>query len=309
LVTVSGSSYRRPGARLLFTSDRRRIGSISGGCLEEDLVSRTLQVAATGIPELVTYDTTSENDLIWGVGLGCHGVVQVLIEKLPPAARWVQALADNLSAHRATPLAVVWRASQENLLGTHLAGELPAHEAGAGIFFDNVQPPVPLVIFGAGDDARPLVRIAKELGWHVTLADPRREFATQDRFPSVDAISVAPAADLVARTSIPPEALAVVMTHHYVHDLPILRDLLTKDLSYIGLLGPRKRAERILSDLAHEGMVPTAKMRGRLHAPVGLDLGADTPEEVALSMIAEMRAVLAGRDGRPLRLREKPIHA
>lgn len=308
LVSVAGSSYRRPGARLLLTTEHVRIGSISGGCLEEDVLARAARVGASGAAELVTYDTTSENDLVWGVGLGCHGVVQVLIEKLSPAPDWAALLGENLHAHRATPLAVIWRSPDPTLLGTRLAAKLPAGVVDADTFFDTIAPPVPLVIFGAGDDAQPLVRFAKELGWHVTVADPRREFATRERFPNADAIVASPSTGLVQRAAPPAGALAVVMTHHYVHDVPILRELLNYDLRYVGLLGPRKRGERILEDLAREGAVISSGTRERLHSPVGLDLGADTPEEVALSMVAEMRAALAGRDARPLRERTRPIH-
>jgi xanthine/CO dehydrogenase XdhC/CoxF family maturation factor len=308
LVTVAGSSYRRPGARLLFTADRLRIGSISGGCLEEDVLARAASVAATGRAELVTYDTTLENDLVWGVGLGCHGVVQVLLERIAEGPRWSGVVAENLRDHRPTPLAVVWQSGDPSRLGTHLASELASQPDDAGIFFEAVPPLVPLAVFGAGDDAGPVVRFAKELGWHVTVADPRRDFVTRERFPSADALVVGPAAELVARSAIPSEALAVVMTHRYVHDVPILRELFRRAPRYIGLLGPRKRAERILDDLAREDVAPSDEVRRRLHAPVGLDLGANTPEEVALSIVAEMRAALGGRDARSLRLRERPIH-
>lgn len=309
LVSVAGSSYRRPGARLLLTPHGERIGSISGGCLEEDVLARARQVAVSGTPALVTYDTTSENDLVWGVGLGCHGVVQVLIEKLPPQPRWAATLATNLLANAPTPLAIVWRSPHKSDLGTHLAAEAPPLSAGAhDVFLDTVAPPIPLIIFGAGDDAQPLTRLAKELGWHVTVADPRRDFATAARFPGADRIVLAPSHQLVAESALPPGALAVVMTHHYVHDVPILRALLARDLRYIGLLGPKKRAERILADLATEGVMLNPDQHARLHAPVGLDLGAETPEEVALSILAEMRATLANRDARPLKNRVRPIH-
>jgi xanthine/CO dehydrogenase XdhC/CoxF family maturation factor len=309
LVTVAGSSYRRPGARLLYTPAGVRLGSISGGCLEEDILIRAARVAATGIAELAIYDTTAENDLVWGVGLGCHGVVQILLEKLPPTLPgWARVLGANLGAHRPTSLAVVWRAPDPARLGTYPAGELPPLPATAGVFLENIAPPTRLIVYGAGDDAQPLVRLAAELGWHVTVADPRAAFATAARFPTADAIVAAPARELVARTAPPPDALAVVMTHHYVHDVPLLRDLLPRPLVYLGLLGPRPRAERIVSDLAKNGLVITDGDRARLHAPVGLDLGAETPEDVALSILAEMRATLARRDARPLRERLKPIH-
>src|SRR5882672_8058309 len=168
LVSVEGSSYRRPGARLLVGETGERIGSISGGCLEEDVLARAQRVFATGQAEAIVYDTTSENDLVWGVGLGCHGIVRVLIEQLPTRPRWAQVLAENFAARRPTELGVVHEGGASSL-GTHLAGELPtaAGANGGKIYRETVPPPTALVIFGAGDDAQPLARLARELGWHV----------------------------------------------------------------------------------------------------------------------------------------------
>ena len=295
LVTAVGSSYRRPGARLLLTVDGARLGSISGGCLEEDVVARARAVAATGVPALVMYDTTTENDLVWGVGLGCHGVVQVLIEKLAARPGWAMALAENLAARRPTLLDATWQSKETEMLGTRLAAnESPA----PGTFRQAVRPPISMIVFGAGDDARPLVRAASDLGWWVTVADPRSAFAIPERFPGAERVICASADQLVGQIKPEPDSCAVVMTHHYVHDVPILRALLPLPLAYVGLLGPRKRAERIVEDLRAAGSSVSADQLTRLHAPVGLDLGAETPEEVALAILSEMQAVLAGRDAR-----------
>ncbi len=307
LVTVEGSSYRRPGARMLLAGEAR-IGSISGGCLEEDLIERSKRVAAEGCAELVVYDTLADDDVLWGVGLGCHGVVRILLERVPPRPAWATALAENFRVGRTTRLAVAWQCPG-GPLGTRLAAAESDGEGVAGVFDETSAPPTSLAIFGAGDDAQPLARFAAELGWRVTLADPRPALATAARFPGVSARVVGPADELVARAAPPPDSLAVIMTHHYRHDRPLLRHLLPLPLAYLGLLGPRARAERILADIADEGLAVTAAMRDRLRAPVGLDLGAETPQEVALSIIAEMNAVRAGRDGRPLRDRTLPIHA
>jgi xanthine/CO dehydrogenase XdhC/CoxF family maturation factor len=299
LVTVEGSSYRRPGARLLLTSDHRKIGSISGGCLEEDLILRATSV---------TYDTTNENDLVWGVGLGCHGIVRVLIEKLEGRASWAEALSANFAAHRTTELSVVWQSEQKQNLGTHLSENVTSLDQAAGVFRDRVPPPTRLIIFGAGDDAQPVSKMAKALGWHVTIADPRANLATPARFAEADNVVVGSARSLVDKINPPADAVAVVMTHHYVHDLPLLSDLLKRPLSYLGLLGPKKRARQIVGDIRRSNDGAAAPSDSHLHAPVGLDLGAENPEEVALSIIAEIKATLAGRDAQPLRLRDRPIH-
>jgi xanthine dehydrogenase accessory factor len=307
LVKVEGSSYRRPGARLLLQVDGRRTGAISGGCLEDDVAAHAREVLSRGGSKTITYDTSAENDQVWGVGLGCHGVVHVLIESLPTAPAWAEVLRMNLRRRVSSELAVVWDENVAAPRGTYLARDLPALPASA-VFRQVVLPPIPLLVFGAGNDAQPLVRFAKELGWHVTVIDPRPAMATAARFPEADAVVVARPEEAPARVAPAPDALVVVMTHHYAHDLPLLRALLGRPLAYLGLLGPRQRAERILGELAAGGTPVTAGMRTRLRAPVGLDLGTDTPETVALSILAEMQSVLAGRDARPLRDRQAPIH-
>jgi xanthine dehydrogenase accessory factor len=300
LVRVEGSSYRRAGARLLLDHAGRRLGSISGGCLEEDLLvrlrARTSKVSA---PELVMYDTTAENDLVWGVGLGCHGVVHIVLESLPARPGWVAAAGERLS--RREP-AEVWVDDQQ---GTHLPPiEAPARPAG---FVDVLQPPLALVVCGAGDDAQPLVRLSKTLGWTVQVVDPRAAFATRDRFPEADRVTCCAAEAVAEVVPTDDRTAAVIMTHHYRFDLPMLGALRPLGLAYLGLLGPRRRAERLLTELA-----PTASRSGDLptgfHAPVGLDLGGDGPEAVALAILAEIQAKFAGRDARPLRERPGPIH-
>lgn len=308
LVSVEGSSYRRPGARLLCPATGPRLGAISGGCLEEDVLARAARVRDTGIPELAVYDTTSENDVVWGVGLGCHGVVRVLLERVASPPAWARQLADNATTRQPTALAVRHSTGAAAGWGTRLAA-LPLPVSDEGCFHELVPPPIRLFLFGAGDDALPLSRLVGELGWRLTIADPRAALATRERFPTAEACLVAPADRLVQAAAPRADDLAVVMTHHYVHDVPLLRELLSRPLAYLGLLGPRKRSERILADLERDGLTITAAMRGRLHAPVGLDLGADSPEQVALAVVAEALAVLRQRDARPLRERTRPIHA
>ncbi len=313
LVTVEGSSYRRTGARLLVNGAGVSLGSTSGGCLEEDVRERARVVLAEGVAQVAVYDTTAENDLVWGVGLGCQGVVRVLVERLAGQPGWARAVQRNLAERKETRLNVVWEAADKTMLGTREAAEM---DGGAKemaketmkVFEDTVRPPVRLVIFGAGDDAQPLARMAKELGWQVEVRDARAGYATTGRFPAADVVKVE-RAEAAADLAMDALTVAVIMTHRYREDGPLLRALLPRALPYVGLLGPKKRAERILSELAGEGFAVTEAMRGRLHAPVGLDIGGDTPEAVALAVLAEMQAVLAGRDGRPLRERTRPIHA
>lgn len=314
LVSVDGSSYRRAGARALIQSAGSRVGSVSGGCLEEDVLARAAAVAQNGQAQVARYDTTSENDVIWGTGLGCHGVVQVLIEPLTPGAAWIGGVADALEGGAPCRIAAVWDADGGIPLGTRLAAELPAGTSGgAGIFFQTFHAPTELWIFGAGDDAQPLARMAAGLGWRVLVADPRSAYATTARFPSAQQVFAGSPDVLLQRFRTAPDTgaagrLAVIMTHHYIYDQPLLAGLIAEPLLYLGLLGPRQRAERLLAEAEKQGVNVSPERLERLHAPVGLDLGADGADEVALSILAEMRAILGRRDGRPLRERSRPIH-
>jgi len=309
LVVVEGSSYRRAGARLLVNSTGESTGSLSGGCLEADVIERAKTVLAEGQPQTVIYDTTDENDLVWGVGLGCQGIVRVFIERLPPRPAWVGELARNFAERRATLLRVIWEGNDSALLGTRGEESVESDAAeNVTVFCDNMAPPTRLLIFGAGDDAQPLVRLAKELGWRVEIIDPRPAFAIAARFPNADCVTVAQPEN-AATMPLDAWTVAVVMSHRYAFDAPLIRALLPRPLKYIGLLGPRKRSEKILAEIAASGTPVMTEMRQRLYAPVGLDLGGDTPEAVALAVLAEIQAVISYRDARPLRERTRPIHA
>jgi xanthine dehydrogenase accessory factor len=304
LVKVEGSSYRRPGARLLLLSDGTRIGSISGGCLEEDIMERARRVLATGKPELAVYDTTAENDLVWGVGLGCQGVVRVFLEQVPVIRPdWVAILRANLHERRDTALSVDYASPAPG--GTRLAGAAATVD---GLFHERISAPPALIICGAGDDAQPLARLAKETGWHVTVADARAAYATAERFPGADRIVNSPLAEIAASLRFDARTFAVVMTHRYVDDREFLRALLPRDLAYLGQLGPRVRTDRLLAELQAGRLGATPPQLAKLHAPVGLDLGGSTPETVALAILAELQTCLTGRTPGHLRDRPGPIH-
>ena len=309
LVSVEGSSYRHPGARLLALKDGRSLGSISGGCLEADVLIRMRTVLETGQPAIATYNTTEENDLVWGTGMGCQGVVQVFIEQIstrrPP---WTTALADNLRARTSTEISVVFGDSHHELRGTHLASELGQHPPGAQVFHEVIMPVPSLALFGAGDDAMPLVRIAKQMGWHVRIFDSRPSYATRQRFPEADEVTVASTESLDECVHLDAACLAVVMTHRFAEDVNILRWLAARPPAYIGMLGPRKRTDRLIAELRAGGVAIEPRMMERLYSPVGLDLGASTPESIALSIVAEIQCLLSGRKPIHLRDRTAPIH-
>ena len=347
VVAVAGSSYRRPGARMLVTEDGQTIGGVSGGCLESDVILRAIAAIEEGKVALASYDTTADDDVDLGMGLGCRGVIHVLIEPLPAVTRvhYLALLETLRRTHEHAVLATVWRTSgggdgragnrllhdrrgirwtdiakpqlartiaadAAEVLETHrsmtTAYEVPAGTA--DVLLEYLPPPVPLVIFGGGPDAVPLVRLAKALGWHVTVVDARARAASRDRFPEADAVIRCGPEEVLGLVPLATDSIAVVMTHNYHRDLRLLEVLLPSSVRYLGLLGPKARAERLLHDLNLAGYVASPEQLRHLHAPAGLDLGADSPDEIALAVVAEVKATLAGRAARPLRERHRPIH-
>lgn len=345
VVNVEGSAYRRPGARMLVAETKLATGTLSGGCLERDVVERALAAIKNGSPVLVRYDTASDVDIVWGLGMGCNGVVEILIEPLDFAETQnaMSFLAECLNGRRTGVIATVFRVEGEakakigsrsmlradgSIIGDAaiapelsddalraLRGdksEVKTYDADAGsiaVFLEVVRPPAPLVVFGAGADTAPIVRLAKTLGWHVTVVDTQEREATRKRFSEADAIILCRPESVAASVTIDERAAAVVMTHNYLHDCECLRFLLASTVFYVGALGPKKRTERIIAELETESGAFAPDRIARLHAPVGLDIGAETPEEIALSIIAEIRAAFAGRAGGNLRERAAPIHS
>lgn len=347
VVKTQGSTYRRPGARMLITSTSQMVGAISGGCLEQDVFEHSRQRMQTGEPIVVIYDTTADEDIVWGLGLGCNGVVQVLIERLDldsdrtPIAFLQECLRNRQPGVLATVFCVEGAVrvklgarlmlSSDGRVNTDIkepslaaAITLDADSArstqqstsnkyqlssgSAEVFIEVIQPLTRLIIFGAGYDAIPVARFAKALGWHVTVVDSRPADATLKRFPMADNIVLAHPEVTQERVLVDSGTVAVVMTHNYLHDLQLLKTLLPSPWRYLGILGPRSRTKRLLEDLRQAGFIPTEAQLQRLYGPVGLDIGADTPEEIALSIVAEIQAVLANRSGGLLRDRKEPIH-
>jgi xanthine/CO dehydrogenase XdhC/CoxF family maturation factor len=178
----------------------------------------------------------------------------------------------------------------------------------AEVFIEVIQPSIPFVIFGAGQDAVPLVRFAKELGWHVTLVDPRPGYATPTRFPLADTLIVCRPEEVCERIKINSRTVAAVMTHNFLHDSELLRILWPSPLRYLGILGSGQRTRRLLDQVQGTGQSHRDHSLGLVYGPMGLDIGADTPEEIALAVVAEIKAVLTGRSGGMLRTREGPLH-
>jgi xanthine dehydrogenase accessory factor len=335
VVHTAGSVYRRAGARLLLVPDGRRIGCVSGGCLEGEIGKKAWWWTEAHHASLQVFDTTGDEDTIWGFGLGCNGVVQVLIERAN-AKSTVQLLefleATQLSRETAAVATIVrsspeaeFRVGQRLLvMREEVTGELAAcyrakdftawtsavlrkrssefvHLDCADLFIEYVPPTRSLVVLGAGYDAQPLVTIAKEVGFHVTVADPRAAYLRPEYFPDADKTVLLTDDDVLRHVQVDSEVAVVLMTHSFQLDARLLPRILAARPRYLGLLGPRTRAEQLFADL-DIGMPPW------VHAPVGLDIGGDSPTAVALSVVAEIQAVFEGRSGNMLKYRRGAIH-
>lgn len=308
VVRVSGSAYRHPGARLLLGAEGPRLGCVSGGCLEADVQERAAEVLASGRPRLLRYDLTGDLDLIWGTGSGCEGVAEVLLEPLIPAELgWLDEVEAALRSRRPLRLGTVFEAAAGSRIGEHrILAEGEALPAGCSGLVERLEPPISLWILGAGEDARPLLELARTLGWQVGLADHRP--ALLQRFRDLDAVLLGRPDDTIARMALDPRSAVVLLSHLWDRDQEALRLLLPSPAAYIGLLGHRKRGAKLLEALAGEGFVATPAQLQRLYAPVGLDLGGQEPGHIALATVAEIQAVLSGRNGGHLRDRAAALH-
>jgi len=332
VVRISGSAYRRPGAKLLVEDSGITHGGVSGGCLESDVRGHGLEILRGAPDRLLHYDTGSDEETLWGLGLGCEGAVDVYVQKID--ASWMGGPGSQMREWLAagTPFAPITmlagpRAGRTFVLAkgalgggsgsadadrdlVHRASPLLEGDGGGQVlerggesaFVDVLRPPPRLFIFGAGDDSRPLAALALQAGFEVTVVDHRPAYVTPERFPPPLKLVLRRPSDGLAGIplGISRRNFAVVQTHALAHDRDWLRALTDQPLAYLGLLGPRGRKEHVLREL----QLPGAK----LFAPVGLDIGADGPEQVAVSIVAELLAVHARREPGHLRERLGGIH-
>jgi xanthine/CO dehydrogenase XdhC/CoxF family maturation factor len=326
LVATAGSTYRKAGARMLIEADGRITGLLSGGCFETDLRERAAAVFAGGPPLVVEYDMRSVDDLVFGIGAGCEGAMRILVEPIAAgsatAAALEQARALNHGGEDAVLLVVhegaaaalgtrAWPALAGETIDAGLArscGEALATKSSRSVRYGEraapreawiqyLAPPPKVLVCGAGPDAEPLVALLTLLGLPVTVVDHRAALLAPGRFGDAAMVHSAPDA-LAAQVPLAGFMAAVVMSHHLASDAGYLRALATAPIAYVGLLGPRARRERLLADLG-----PAAgALAARLRAPIGLDLGAATPESIALAIAAEIHAFAAARTGGPLSL-------
>jgi xanthine/CO dehydrogenase XdhC/CoxF family maturation factor len=318
VVATAGSTYRKPGARMLIMGDGSYLGLLSGGCLEADLKLHAQQVLDGGVPRAVEYDMRGPDDILFGIGAGCEGAMRVLLEPAGPGSPAAAALAAARAATRAGQPAslVAIHESADLALGTYdAAPPLPAAllDAAAQTLADRVSramdwqqsgrrtrafvqflaPPPHVLICGAGPDARPVASAARALGWRVSVVDHRPSYAVAADFPGAE-VKLCDPRKLRAGIDIERCHAAVVMSHHLPSDALYLQELaLAGAPAYIGLLGPEARRARLAQEL---GPVTDA-LKSRVRGPVGIDIGAVTPEGIALAIVGQIHAWLAGRGG------------
>ena len=342
IVAVKGSTYRRPGARLLVSAGGDMVGNISGGCLEGDVADVAKVVMVEGEPRIASFDLTSDDEHVWGWGLGCNGAIEVFVEPADRAAETAGVLrralqedrrlasvtvleSDVDGVERGARLLVEPDGSRTGGLGAEAlddeaarvaldqldAGRSEIRELAGGVraFVEVLEPPLRLLVCGAGHDVIPLVRTASDLGWKVTVIDERRQFLTHERFPQAAAfLHVDQPEDAAGEAGVDERTVVMVMSHNYLRDKDYLRGFLGTDAPYIGLLGPRVRTDRLLAELRDEGVKPSAADLERMFGPAGLDLGGEGPEEIAHAIVGEILAARRGRGAGFLREREGPIH-
>lgn len=347
VVEAQGSVYRGAGTRMLIESLEKSTGVINGGCLEGDVREQAVAVLADGRPRLVCYDAYPEDDIVLGTGLGCRGLVRVFFQRLSTdePAHPLEYLRASALGHSNAALATVFAC--DGMSGVQpgqcvaVADGLPERddigdgdlsawvhaeldrqqraerrsamtrhcELGRGrasVLIETLRPPLHLVVCGGGDDADPVVRLAHQLGWRISVIDHRPSYARPERFPGAQQVALASPGQWPDGVEVHAGTAVVIMTHNYLQDEAMLRHLLPRGPMYLGVLGPRQRTQRLLEAIARDGLTLDADIV--LSSPAGLDIGAETPEEIALSIIGEIQANLLGCDGGFLRLRSGPIH-
>lgn len=349
VVNVVGSSYRRAGARMLVTENGMLTGAISGGCLEGDALKKALLAIYENKNKLVTYDTSDSDDAKFGVQLGCNGIVHILFEPINKEIENnpIGLLKKIISERKQAVLITFFSLEDKNFqIGTKylinkseilentqtaISSELEKNSKQDAIsvlenkvsiskdykledktissFIEFVKPVISIVIFGAGNDVLPLVSLCYLLGWQTTIIDGRRSHATKERFANAGNIFISDAESALENVKIDEQTFFIVMTHNYNYDIEILRQLSQIDCRYIGILGPKKKLHRMFDELSGKGTFFYESQKEKIFSPIGLDLGAETSEEIALSIVAEIQAFIANKNAQPLRLKEENIHS
>lgn len=339
VVKVKGSSYRSPGARMYITDDGKWVGSISGGCLEGDALRKARQVMMEKKAMTVTYDTREESNQNLGISLGCNGVIDVLIEPIVSENDPIEVFEKCIAANQPVAIATIIRGNGtgEKLLMTNGAAtdgfsnralandvtpllkrifdskksetiNLSCNGEAFEVFLELIQPSVSLILFGGGFDARPVSQLAKNLGWEVQVTDECVAHIAPIFFPQADRLSLCQREFIDRDFNITPYTACVLMSHNYEYDRDVLRKLINTPAPYIGILGPRKRFEKMMAEFKYAGIELSSEQLQRIHSPIGLDIGAEAADEIAISIIAEIQSKFTNRTGGFLKHNPGPIH-
>jgi xanthine dehydrogenase accessory factor len=352
VVRTEGTTYRAVGARMVVRANGAAVGLLSSGCLEGEILERAARVRESGIAEVMTYDGRSDDELVWGLGTGCNGLVEILLERRTAesagtlgallsralgdaqpsviatvvrasgagapgvgARVLVRAAGDDArdgdwgeSAMLRAVISDAWSAQVSARRGVTLEYAL-GQAVTAQLSFELVTPAINLIICGSGPDAVPVAALAASLGWSVTVVDPRPPaLIGAERFATARVVECAHSESLCEAVAPTVRAAAIIMSHNYERDLDYLEALARSEIAYIGVLGPRARSERLLRDLESRGRPFPESMLARLFAPIGLDVGGDGAEAIALSIVSEVSSVMHGRPGAHLREGSAAIH-
>jgi xanthine dehydrogenase accessory factor len=320
VVGVRGSTYRGLAARQLVAADGTSVGTVSGGCLDQDLTRAAAAVIEGGEAELIEFDLTADDEAVWGWGIGCNGATRLVLEpassvldlasELERSERPV-VIVHHLSAGRVGERTMVTpgqggpyaRVAQEAVEeGWHRVVETDVEK----VMLEVVGASRRLVVCGAGHDAAPVVEFGAELGYEPIVVDDRRAFLTDERFPRASQLIQVSPSELVTAVDLGPVTPVVIMSHNYLRDLDYLEAALGRRVPYLGVLGPGERLSRLLDDLAERDVHPDAHDLAALHGPAGLDIGAEGPVEIAWAVLSEILAVRRGKGGGFLRDRKGP---
>jgi xanthine/CO dehydrogenase XdhC/CoxF family maturation factor len=327
---------------MLVSDDSTITGAISGGCLEGDALEKALFAMATGENKLITYDSLGEDDIQFGLHLGCNGVVHILFEPIKKEDPQNPVELLRLISNAAEEAVLVTLFSQKKIqpgtkllwLKNKMYGSLPeslqqiltgpvsiaseekqsafinltVEQTNCTAFIEYIERPVSIVIAGAGNDIQPLAEIAAMLGWLVTVVDGRFHYALPERFPGAAKVLYSRPDDILSQVKTDSQTVFLLMSHNYNYDLGILKQIVQQEFGYIGLLGPAQKRDRMLRDLQDLGIRLNEDQLSKIHGPTGLDIGAENATEIAVSIVAEIKAFLSGRSGAPLKQKKEAIH-